>query len=185
MPHSAKAARIVAAQKCVDFGAFGSLHPVYGGKFATLLLELAKIDGGGVSVWIVPETLAKRLGVSRATFYRVLHAAIACGLVSGLQRSRVGTRLRVNWLGLGPVFNAALRVAEAVRQKVGRYRQRVAVAGDSLRRMCRAGFGSSHGETGIRQEHSEKKEKAIEAPSSASLSHADYLRLCADRSRFA
>lgn len=183
MSKTVVSARIAAAQKCADFGAFSALHPVYGRRFGPLVLELARLDRGGLSIWVAPETIAKRLGVSRATFYRVLDAAIACGLVVGMKRSRVGTRLRVNWVGLGPVFNAALRVADAVRLKVGRYRQRIAVAGESLRGMCRAGFGSSHGETGKKQEQIKIEEKTVPARSSADLSMSEYLALCSDRLR--
>lgn len=183
MSKSVISARIAAAQKCADFGAFVALHPVYGRKFGPLILELARMDRGGLSIWISPEGIANRLGVSRATFYRILDAAMSCGLVSGMKRSRVGTRLRVNWLGLGPVFNAALRVADAVRMKAGRYRRRVAVAGETLRRMCRAGFGSSHAEAGIRQDKIKIEEKTVPARSSADLSMSEYLALCSDRLR--
>jgi hypothetical protein len=182
MSKSVISARIAAAQKCADFGAFSALHPVYGRKFGPLILELARMDRGGLSVWISPEEIANRLGVSRATFYRILDAAMSCGLVAGMKRSRVGTRLRVNWPGLGPVFNAALRMADAVRMKAGRYRQRVAVAGETLRRMCRAGFGSSHAEAGKKQDKIKIQEKAPCGPSSVSLSVSDYLALCAARS---
>lgn len=98
--------RVAAAQKCVDLRAFAALDPVYGVKFGNLILELARIAKGDGSIWIAPETMAARLGVSRATFYRIAAAAAAAGLISPLARSRVGTRVRVYWHLLGPVFSA-------------------------------------------------------------------------------
>jgi len=186
MSKTVTSARIAAAQKCLDLGVFGALHEVYGGKLGLLVLELARIDRGGRSIWISPDTMARRMGVSRSTFYRVLAAAMSCGLVTARGRSRVGTRLQVNWVALGPVFNAALRVADAVRLKAGRYLDRVRVAGDSLRRMAAAGFsvdnfGSSHGDLTISQEKRKAEEKAPFGAGSDSLSVSDYLALCSAR----
>lgn len=188
MSHSVISSRIAAAQKCLELGAFRALHPVYGRKLGNLVLELARLDRGGRSIWVAPDALALRLGVSRATFYRLLSVAMELRLVTSRGRSRVGTRLQVNWLALGPVFNAALRAADAVRMKCGRYLNRVRVAGEALQRMVKAGFqvdplGSSHGELTISQEKRKTEEKAPSGPASVALTVADYLALCADRAR--
>lgn len=185
MTYSLKAARIASAQQCVELRAFAALHPIYGGKFGNLLLELARLSKGDGPIWIAPDAFAARLGVSRATFYRIASAAADAGLISALARSRVGTRVRVNWLHLGPVFAAALRVADAVRMKTGRYMARVKVGSAKLRAMVAGGFGSSHGEAVIIQEQRSGEKKAPVVPSSASLSVDEYLRRCSERARFA
>lgn len=173
--------RVAAAQKCVDLGAFASLHPVYGRRVANLVLELARLHRGGASVWVDPDVIAARLGVSRATFYRVVDVAIAAGIISKRLRSRVGTRLWVDWTALGPFFNATLRVADAVRMKAGRYRNRMAAGIAALRSMAKAGFsadlaGSSQAEVTIRQEKRISEEKAQVRAGSSFLSVDDYLQ---------
>lgn len=147
---SAKAMLLADWAAAVDLRAF-DFEDKHVARLVQVLLDLLQ---DGDTVHAHPEAIAARMQMSRAGYYRVFDAAVALGLVSRVQRARVGTVIRLHLDRIRDVAAMARQVRDMAVRASGRMVAKFKHARAAVRAALAARFsnqetGYSHGETMI------------------------------------